>query len=204
MKIKILDVTVSFIGTIIRAVVLIGCVILVSTVGKKAYDFGFRVFTEGPVAEAPGRDIVVSVDKGEGLTDIAKKLEEKGITSDWALFFVQAKLSEHKGSVDPGTYTLNNSMTTDEMMAVLTKADEEEEGDEEYKPGELSETPDVTYDINAPVESGSELVEGDMQEGETPYEGEDGTVDIEQEPEAAEEEAWAGEGDDIPEDGGDQ
>ncbi len=197
---KILDVTVSFIGTIIRAVVLIGCIILVSTVGKKAYDFGFRIFTEGPVAEAPGRDIVVSVDKGEGLRDVAKKLEEKGITSDWALFFVQAKLSEHKGSIDPGTYTLNNSLTVDELMAVLTKADEKE-GDE----NELGDAAaDVTYDINAPVESGSELVEGDLQEGETPYEGEDDSAMPAEETPASEEEAYAGEGDDIPEDGGDQ
>lgn len=197
---KILDVTVSFIGTIIRAVVLIGCIILVSTVGKKAYDFGFRIFTEGPVAEAPGRDIVVSVDKGEGLRDVAKKLEEKGITSDWALFFVQAKLSEHKGSIDPGTYTLNNSLTVDELMAVLTKADEKEKDEDELE----SVGPDVTYDINAPVESGSELVEGDLQEGETPYEGEDDSAMPAEETPASEEEAYAGEGDDIPEDGGDQ
>lgn len=190
MKIRVLDVTVSFIGTIIRAVVLIACAMLVINVGKKAYDFGFRVFTEGPVAEAPGRDIIMSVDEGEGMTDIAKKLEEKGITSDWMLFFVQAKLSEHKGSIDPGTYTLNNSMETEEIMAVLTKADKEaEEGEEgEYIPPELSESLSETYDSTMPVESGSELVEGDLSEGETPYEGEDGTVEIE-------EEAFSGEGD---------
>lgn len=189
MKIKVLDVTVSFIGTIIRAVVLIACIMLIINVGKKAYDFGFRVFTEGPMAEEPGRDIVMSVESGEGLMDIAKKLEEKGITSDWMLFFVQAKLSEYKDKIDPGTYTLNNSMTTDSIMAVLTKADtEEEEGEEgEYIPPELTEGLNESYDSTMPVESGSELVEGDLEEGETPYEGEDGTVEIE--------EPYAGEGD---------
>ena len=174
MKIRILDVTVSFIGTVIRAVVLIACVVLVINIGKKAYDFGFRVFTEGPVAEAPGRDIVMSVEKGEGL-------EEKGITSDWALFFIQAKLSEYKGSIDPGTYTLNNSMTTDDIMAVLTKAEveKEDEVDGEYIPAELQEEMEVPIDPSAPVEAGSELVDGDLEEGETPYEGEDGTIEIE-------------------------
>ena len=185
---KVIDVTVSFIGTIIRAAVLIVCAIVVVNVGKKAYDFGFRVFTEGPVAEAPGRDIVMSVDKGEGLTDIAKKLEEKGITGDWMLFFVQAKLSEYKGEIEPGTYTLNNSYTADELMAVLTKAETEtEEGDEEYIPPELQEGLNETYDSTMPVESGSELVEGDLEEGETPYEGEDGIIE--------EEDAYSGEGD---------
>lgn len=181
MKIRVLDVTVSFIGTVIRAVVLIACVVLVINIGKKAYDFGFRIFTEGPVAEAPGRDIIMSVEKGEGLKAIAEKLEEKGITSDWALFFIQAKLSEYKGSIDPGTYTLNNSMTTDEIMAVLTKAEveSESEGDEEYMPPELKEEMEVPIDPSAPVEAGSDLVDGDLEEGETPYEGEDGSIEIE-------------------------
>ena len=181
MKIRIIDVTVSFIGTVIRAVVLIACIVLVINIGKKAYDFGFRIFTEGPVAEAPGRDIIMSVEPGEGLKAIAEKLEEKGITSDWALFFIQAKLSEYKGSIDPGTYTLNNSMTTDDIMAVLTKAEVEQEGegDGEYMPPELQEGLEGPIDPGAPVEAGSDLVDGDLEEGETPYEGEDGAIEIE-------------------------
>ncbi len=181
MKIRVLDVTVSFIGTVIRAVVLIACIVLVVNIGKKAYDFGFRIFTEGPVAEAPGRDIIMSVDDGEGLKSIAEKLEEKGITSDWMLFFIQAKLSEYKGSIDPGTYTLNNSMTTDQIMAVLTKAETEEteEAGDELGPVELPENFEEEIDPNMPVESGSELVDGDLEEGETPYEGEDGSIEIE-------------------------
>jgi UPF0755 protein len=177
---KAIDLTVSFMGTVVRAVVLIVCAVLVINIGKKAYDFGFRIFTEGPVAEAPGRDIIMSVDSGEGLTDVAKKLEEKGITGDWMLFFIQAKLSEYKGKIEPGTYTLNNSLTTDELMAILTKAEIESEDEEtgEYMPEELQEGLNEVYDDNAPVESGSDLVEGDLEEGETPYEGEDGAVEI--------------------------
>ena len=86
-------------------------------------------------------------------------------------------------------------------MAVLTKADlESEEGEEgEYIPPELSDSLSETYDGTMPVESGSELVEGDLEEGETPYEGEDETAMPEAEPEAdTEEDAYAGEGDDIP------
>ena len=178
---KAIDLTVSFMGTVVRAVVLIVCAVLVINIGKKAYEFGFRIFTEGPVAEAPGRDIIMSVDSGEGLTGVAKKLEEKGITGDWMLFFIQAKLSEYKGKIEPGTYTLNNSLTTDELMAILTKAEEIESENEEtgeYMPQELQEGLNEVYDDNAPVESGSDLVEGDLEEGETPYEGEDGAVEI--------------------------
>ena len=181
---KAVDLTVSFMGTVVRGVLLVVCAVVVINVGKKAYDFGFRIFTEGPVAEAPGRDIIMSVDKGEGLTDVSKKLEEKGITSDWMLFFIQAKLSEYKGKIEPGTYTLNNSLTTDELMAILTKAETEKKDGEsdEYIPDELTENlneADQVYDSTMPVQSGSDLVEGDLEEGETPYEGEDGEIDIE-------------------------
>ena len=181
---KAVDLTVSFMGTVVRGVLLVVCAVVVMNVGKKAYDFGFRIFTEGPVAEAPGRDIIMSVDKGEGLQDVSKKLEEKGITSDWMLFFIQAKLSEYKGKIEPGTYTLNNSYTTDELMAILTKADTEkkEEDNGEYIPDELREEMDEAdqlYDSNSPVQSGSDLVEGDLEEGEDAYQGEDGEVDIE-------------------------
>ena len=181
---KAVDLTVSFMGTVVRGVLLVICAVVVMNVGKKAYDFGFRIFTEGPVAEAPGRDIIMSVDKGEGLTDVSKKLEEKGITSDWMLFFIQAKLSEYKGKIEPGTYTLNNSYTTDELMAILTKADTEKKEDDngEYIPDELREDLDEAeqlYDSTTPVQSGSDLVEGDLEEGEDAYQGEDGAVDIE-------------------------
>ena len=195
---KAVDLTVSFMGTVVRGVILVICAVVVMNVGKKAYDFGFRIFTEGPVAEAPGRDIIMSVDSGEGLTDVSKKLEEKGVTSDWMLFFIQAKLSEYKGKIEPGTYTLNNSLTTDELMAILTKADEEKkDGDGEYIPEELQENlneADQVFD-DTTVQSGSDLVEGDLEEGEDAYQGEDGEVEIEMTEEVVEEEPFAGEGD---------
>ena len=177
---KGVEITLSFIGTVIRVAILIICAMVVINVGKKAYDFGFRVFTEGPVAEAPGRDIIMSVDNDEGYVDIAKKLEEKGITSDWMLFVIQGKLSEYKGSIDAGTYTLNNSMTTDEIMAVLTKSElAVDDADDTDFADELVDSYEGEYASDSQVQSGSDLVEGDLEEGETAYEGESGEIDIE-------------------------
>ena len=67
-------------------------------------------------------------------------------------------------------------------MAVLTKAEGRAEDinvEDELLPSELQKEAGELIDPNAPVESGSELVEGDLEEGETPYEGEDGTIEIE-------------------------
>ena len=188
---KGLNVTANIFGAIVRLIILGVCLFAIYNVGKKAYDFGFRIFAEGAMAEAPGRDILVSVDTDEGLTDIAKKLEEKGLTSDWMLFFVQAKLSEFKGEIDPGVYTLNTSMTTDIMMQVLTKA--EIEGEEAA--GENADTSSDTLEVipsddlgTENVAAGSELIEGDMEDGEASYIGEGADVESEdaEEAEAAE------------------
>ena len=54
MKNKGIELAISFIGTVVRGTLLVLCAVFAMNVGKKAYDFGFRVFTEGPVAEAPG------------------------------------------------------------------------------------------------------------------------------------------------------
>ena len=168
-----MDITFEILGAILRVILLIVCIFAIIKVGKVAYDFGFRIFTEGAMAEEPGRDVMVSVDAGEGLTDIAKKLEDKGLTSDWKLFFVQAKLSEYKGKVEPGVYTLNTSYNTDALMAVLTKA----EGEEAEESGDIAPAADELNNEAVPqtgdtVEAGSELVEGDLGEGEVPYAGE--------------------------------
>ena len=38
---------------------------------RKAYEFGFRIFTEPPMSEAPGRDIQVTVSKSDGTKEVA-------------------------------------------------------------------------------------------------------------------------------------
>ncbi len=172
---KGLNITVNIVGAIVRLIILGVCLFLLVNLGKKAYDFGFRIFAEGPMAEAPGRDILVSVNPDEGLKDVAQKLEEKGLTSDWMLFFVQAKLSEFKGEIAPGAYTLNTSMTTDNMMQILTKSltlEGEDSGSGNETSDELETLPSDENAAAGEVEAGSELVEGDMEDGEVSYLGE--------------------------------
>ncbi|HOO27150.1 MAG TPA: endolytic transglycosylase MltG [Lachnospiraceae bacterium] len=125
--------TMSFLGTIIRGALLVIAVLVIYKAGMKAYDFGFRIFTEEPMSEAPGRDIEITVSDGDGTKAVSKMLEEKGLIRDAQLFMIQAKLSEYSGDIQPGNYTLNTSMTAEEMLAVLLtdeSADAEEETDE--------------------------------------------------------------------------
>ena len=61
-----------------------------------------------------------------GAKEIGKLLESKGLIKDGTLFYLQNILSRYKGDLKPGTYTLNTSMTTEEMMAVIAGEKREE------------------------------------------------------------------------------
>ena len=111
-------VSISF-SVLVALLVIIGLVRL----GTFCYDFGYRVFTEEPVADAPGTDVNVRITEDMSEMDIGKLLEEKGLVRDGMLFYAQLKLSAYFGDLLPGEYTLNTSMEAKDMMAVMaTKA----------------------------------------------------------------------------------
>ena len=91
---KVREIALSFASLVIRLALVVIIVFAIIRFGKQAYEFGYKLFAVESVDEPPGRDIVVSVGPEDGMTDIAKMLEEKGLTGDWKLFFLQSKLSE--------------------------------------------------------------------------------------------------------------
>lgn len=113
-------VSVSF-SVLILLLVIVGLLEL----GTFCYDFGYRVFTETAVDEEPGRDVVVQVTSDMSEGEIGKMLEEEGLVRDGSLFFVQLKVSAYSGKLKPGIYTLNTSMTGEDMIAVLAAGTEE-------------------------------------------------------------------------------
>lgn len=89
--------------------------------GEAAYLFGYRVFTETAVtSEEEGTDKVVQITGDMGEKDIGELLENKGLIRDSVLFVVQLKLSSYSNKIKPGTYTLNTSMASREMMQIMS------------------------------------------------------------------------------------
>lgn len=128
-----------FMGFIVRAAILAIAVLVIFRIGQKAYDFGFRIFTEEAVSPAPGRDVAVTIVQGDSTMDVAEMFEEKGLIRDSKLFYVQKKCSVYDNDIQPGFYTLNTSMTAEDMFAIIAgRKDEEGEAseDEEYSDGE--------------------------------------------------------------------
>lgn len=104
-------------GTMIVALAVI---ILGYMIATKAYSFGYRLFAEEPMSLAPGIEKVVVIEEGMSLRKIANMLEDGGVIRDSLIFQVQNKLSHYSSSFEAGTYTLNTSMTNEEIMAVLS------------------------------------------------------------------------------------
>ncbi len=103
-------------------------VILIYDAGVKGFAFGESVFTPKAVSsKANGKDMIVIVEEKASDLDVAKLLESKGLIEDYKVFLVQAKL--YRGTIHPGTYTLNTSMTSEEMLELLIEEPETEESE---------------------------------------------------------------------------
>ena len=73
--------------------------------------------------EDHGEDVTVVIKDGASVYQIGKILKSKGLIKDAKVFVVQESLSNYKDKLQSGTYILNTSMTTDEMLAVLARED---------------------------------------------------------------------------------
>jgi UPF0755 protein len=114
------------------------------------YEFGYRVFTESAIDEAPGKDVMVLVKEDMSQKEIAEMLEEKGLIRDSRLFLLQLKLSAYSGKLIPGVYTLNTAMEPKEMMVVMATVPEAE-----------TETEDTSGESTAVTDESDEGTTGD-------------------------------------------
>ena len=117
-------------GSVISLLLLVLVVLGLIRAGQWAYGFGFRVYTEDAMESAPGTDKTVTVTADMSAKDVGRQLEEKGLIRDANLFVVQLKLSSYSGAIRTGTYTLNTSMTAEEMMQIMAAEEDTESSTE--------------------------------------------------------------------------
>lgn len=122
-------VTLAIISTVAKVAAIALILVFVYRTAVKAYDYGYRIFEDRPIAEAPGRDVSVSITEGKSAREIGEILESKGLVEDGMIFYLQNLLSSHKDELKPGVYTLNTSMKAEEMMEIMSY---EAEGEEEF------------------------------------------------------------------------
>ena len=119
-----------------------------------SFDFGYRVFNEPAVAEAPGEDIMIQITEDMSAKELGDMLEDKGLVNDGTLFAIQLTLSAYKDDMAEGVYTLNTSMTAKEMMVEIAEVNEAKASaaTEESETGEESEESEDAEDTTESVE----------------------------------------------------
>ena len=120
------EVVVSIFATVFKIVLAIIIVMLVYKWSMTAYEYGQRVFNEPPMTVGNGRTVTVIVEEGQGAKEVGATLEKNGLIRDAELFRIQEMLSAYKDKMKPGAYELNTSMTTDEMLMIMSSVTEEE------------------------------------------------------------------------------
>lgn len=116
------NVAASIAMTFIKLTIYILIVILLINLGKGAYSFGYAVLTDEAMDREPGADVTVTIRSDTSVYNIGKLLQRKGLISDAKVFFVQEFISEYHGDIVAGTYILNTSYTTEEILGVLAQA----------------------------------------------------------------------------------
>lgn len=111
---------------ILKLLILVLVVAALVSVGRKAYSFGYRVFAEDTVSDPPGKKVAVTIEDDISVTELSELLKSKRLIKDEKVFWVQYQLSEYKGKLKGGSYILNNSWTSEEMLAELSGEDETE------------------------------------------------------------------------------
>lgn len=117
----------AFLGTILKVALYALVIVFIYRAALVAYDYGYRIFQEKPMTAEPGRDVTVEITMGKSVLQIGELLEQNGLIRDARLFYIQNLLSRYKDKLRPGVYTLNTSMTMEEMMEVLSFSYQPEE-----------------------------------------------------------------------------
>lgn len=103
----------------LKMIVAVLVAMMLVQISQSAYDFGLQIFHSEPISQQPGTDMIVIVEEGDSDLEVAKRLEGKGLIADAYIFFIQAKL--YKATLHAGTYTLNTSMTPEEMLKIISE-----------------------------------------------------------------------------------
>lgn len=112
---------------IIRAALIVFVVYVIKNLCLTAYDYGYRIYSEPPMAEGEGVDIVVNIPMGSSVRDTGELLKEHGLIRDEKLFYLQELFSDYHGKLESGMYTLNTSMTVEQMLQEMSPSLEEDE-----------------------------------------------------------------------------
>lgn len=118
--------------TCARILVLVCLFALAVVAGCGAYQTGYRIYTEPAMSSVQNaREISIEIEPGMSDREVAALMEDFGLCRDERIFLLQLTLSEYKGKLKPGVYTLSTAMKPRDIIATLGGKNLEEEKGEE-------------------------------------------------------------------------
>ncbi|MFR1831710.1 MAG: endolytic transglycosylase MltG [Lachnospiraceae bacterium] len=118
-------VTGAIIGISFRLIIYAIAILLLYEGATKGYEFGHEIFYASSMEGAPGRDMEITLEPGASVSSVGKRLEKQGLINNQYSFIIQAMVYEYE--IQPGTYTLNTSMTSREILDMLSTVSTSEE-----------------------------------------------------------------------------
>ena len=119
-------VTTTIISVSIRLIVCALVILLLYQGVTRGFAFGHAIFYEEAVDSPPGTDQVFTVEEGDTVDDVAGRLADQGLIANEFAFIFQSRFYEYDDFY-PGTYELNTSMTSKEILQALNVKPQEEE-----------------------------------------------------------------------------
>lgn len=105
----------------INVAIIIFAIVLISTAGTKAFNFGNKVFNEEAADTNSAKQVQISIENGISTQKLADILYANGLIEDKLVFITQVELSDYKDKFKAGTYSLNPSMMPSEIMETLSQ-----------------------------------------------------------------------------------
>ncbi len=106
--------------TTMRLLVYILVFLFVIFCGRTAYSYGYHLFNEQGMEASPGTDVAVTIPEGASVREIGVILRDNGLIDNVNLFVIQERLSNYRGEMQSGIYTLNTSEPPTELIAIIS------------------------------------------------------------------------------------
>lgn len=123
---EINKITTTIISISVNLIIYALIVLLMYEAVTRGYAFGHEVFYAESVERAPGRDVTIQIHEEEPVSEAAGYLSKKGLIKNEFAFIFQGKFYDYD-TVYPGTYVLNTSMTSKEILQKLNEKPETDE-----------------------------------------------------------------------------
>lgn len=118
-------ITTAVIAVSVKLMVLALVILLLYEAVIWGFAFGHQIFYAEAVEEVPGTEMTVVIDEGTSASEAAGQLEKRGLIKNQFAFLFQSYFYDYK-TIYPGTYQLNTSMTSKEILQLLNEKPEEE------------------------------------------------------------------------------